>query len=362
METNKSTARIRRIGRGLPDLALLAALSLPLLLVAALMIGMALAARPAAAETAACEGTSLAARLAADQPDKYAEAEAEAATVQNGTGLLWKVEKAGREPSFLFGTMHVTDPRVTAMPEAARDHLDAARTVVIETTDILDPAKTQAALLSKPELTMFTDGQTLTSLLSGEDLELVKAELDRRGIPLLLVSKMKPWMIAGIVATPSCEFARKQEGVDILDKKIAALAAATGKELVGLESMGEQLAAMNSLPIEFHVRGLVETIRLGDMMPDIMATMTDLYLRQEVALIMPVIRAASPEGLDDSAEDFAQFEEKIIRVRNHVMATRAAPILDKGAAFIAVGAMHLPGDEGVIALLRKAGYTVTRAG
>lgn len=346
----------------LADLGLLIAFSLPLLLVLALLVGVALAARPAAAETPACEGTSLAAQLAADQPEAYRAVEAEAAAVENGKGLLWKIEKAGVEPSYLFGTMHVTDPRVTGMTETVRAHLDAARTVVIETVDILDPAKAQAALLSRPELTMFTDGETLTSLLAEDDLKLVKDELDRRGIPLLLVSKMKPWMIAGLVATPDCEFARKQQGVDFLDKKIADTATAGGKELLGLESMGEQLAAMNSLPIEFHLRGLVETIRLGHMMPDIMATMTDLYLRQEVAMIMPVIRAASPEGLDESAEDYAEFEEKIIRLRNHVMAERAAPILDRGAAFIAVGAMHLPGDEGVVALLRKAGYTVTRAG
>lgn len=362
MEPKMRSGRARHLARRLPDLGLVAALSLPILLVAALLMGLALAARPASAEAKACEGASLAESLAAAKPDAYARARAEAAATENGSGLLWKVEKPGVETSFLFGTMHVTDPRVTRMPDAARGHLDAARTVVIETVDILDPAKAQAAMLSRPELTMFTDDRSLTSLLSEDDLKLVKDELDRRGIPLLLVSKMKPWMIAGLVATPPCELARKQEGIDFLDMKIAATATETGKELLGLETIGEQLAAMDSLPIEFHVRGLVETIRLGDLMPDIMATMTDLYLKEEVAMIMPVIRAASPDGLDDSAEDYAEFEEKIIRVRNHVMATRAAPILDKGAAFIAVGAMHLPGDEGVIALLRKAGYTVTREG
>ena len=310
-------------------------------------------------ETAACDGTSLVKQLAISNPQKLAEARAAAAAVPNGSGLLWKVEKSGIEPSWLFGTMHVTDPRVTRMPAAAQAAFDAAGTVVIETIDILDPAKAQAALMSKPELTMFTDGTTLDSLLDEEERRIIEAELERRGIPLALVSRMKPWMIAGLVALPACEMARKAEGVEFLDIKIANTARDQGKQLLGLESVGEQMAAMADLPMEFHVRGLVETIRLADLMPDIMATMTDLYLEGEIAQVMPVVLAAGPEQLEDDASGYAAFEKRIVTMRNHVMAERAGPILDAGNAFIAVGALHLPGEEGLVTLLQDAGYTVT---
>ncbi len=336
------------------------ALAVPFLLLFALVCAMLFAPRMAHAATAmACEGKSLVETLKQKSPERYAEALSEGEATPNGRGKLWRIEKTGTEPSYLFGTMHVTDPRVTQLPAPAEKAFEAAGTVVIETVDILDPQKAQLALLGKPELTMFTDGSTLESLLGKDDLELVKAELKRRGIPLALVSRMKPWMIAGMVALPDCETINKNAGVAFLDQKIAETARAEGKDLKGLESIGEQLEAMNSLPIEFHVQGLVETIKLGDLMPDIMATMTDLYLKGDIAMIMPVITAASPEDLDDEAEAYAQFEDRIIRMRNHVMAERAAPILENGDAFIAVGALHLPGEEGLVALLRKEGYEVS---
>jgi uncharacterized protein YbaP (TraB family) len=343
-----------------PNLVFAVAVSLPFALLILLALGLVWGTSQARAEDdASCTGVSLVEQLARTDPEKLAAARADAAAVPNGSGLLWKVEKPGVSPSFLFGTMHVTDPRVTEMPEAARAAFDQAGTVVIETIEILDPAKAQAALLTRPELTMFTDGTTLTSLLNEEETEIISAELSRRGIPIALVSRMKPWMIAGLVALPACEMARKAEGVEFLDIKIATTARDQGKQLLGLESIGEQMEAMADLPIEFHIRGLVETIKLADLMPDIMATMTDLYLEGEIAQIMPVVLAAGPEELEDDASGYAAFEERIVRMRNHVMAGRAAPILDAGNAFVAVGALHLPGKEGLVALLQDAGYTIT---
>lgn len=343
-----------------PNLVFAVAISLPFALLILLALGLILGSGNARADdTAACNGVSLVERLAASDPQSLADARATASATANGKGLLWKVEKAGLEPSHLFGTMHITDPRVTRLPGAAQAAFDAAATVVIETIDILDPVKAQAALLSKPELTMFTDGTTLSSFLSGDDATLVETELSRRGIPLALVSRMKPWMIAGLVALPPCELARKTAGAEFLDISIANAARSEGKQLLGLESIGEQMAAMADLPMAFHIRGLVETIKLADLMPDIMATMTELYLEGEIALIMPVIMASGPETTGDDADGYAEFEERIIRMRNHVMAERAAPLLAAGNAFIAIGALHLPGDEGLVALLRTAGYTVS---
>jgi len=353
-------SRVRSTCAQFPNLVFGVAISLPIalliLLVAGLLIGTG---KAGASETSACNGTSLVKQLAASNPQKLAEVRARASGTRNGSGLLWKIEKSGIAPSYLFGTMHVTDPKVTRMPDAAQAAFDGAGTVVIETIEILDPAIAQAVLVSRPELTMFTDGTTLTSLLDEEDAKLIEAELSRRDIPFALVSQMKPWMISGLVALPACEMARKARGVEFLDIKIARSARAQGKQLLGLERIGEQMAAMADLPMEFHIRGLIETIKLADLMPDIMATMTDLYLKGEIAQIMPLILAAGPQGAEQDIDGYAQFEERIVRMRNHVMAERAAPILDAGNAFIAVGALHLPGEEGVVALLQDAGYTVT---
>ena len=360
MQHKPLLSRVRTACAQFPTLVFGMAVSLPLALLILLLAGLLMGTgRAGASESSGCDGTSLVQQLAVSNPQQLAIVRARASGTRNGSGLLWKIEKLGIEPSYLFGTMHVTDPRVTKMPKAAQAAFDGAGTVVIETVEILDPAIAQAVLVQRPELTMFTDGTTLTSLLDEEETKLVEAELSRRDIPLALVSQMKPWMISGLVALPACEMARKARGVEFLDIKIAKTARAQGKELLGLESIGEQMAAMADLPIEFHIQGLIETIKLADLMPDIMATMTDLYLQGEIAQIMPLILAAGPQGAAQDIDGYAQFEERIVRMRNHVMAERAVPILNAGNAFIAVGALHLPGEEGVVALLQDAGYTVT---
>ena len=192
------------------------------------LVVLLIALRAVPADAKECTGENILTELQRDDPARYADITKEAAATVNGDTLLFRIDRAGLEPSFLFGTMHLTDERVLSLPEKARAGFEAADTLALESTEILDPMKMQAALFSKPELTMFTDGTTLTSFLSADDAKLVEAELSRRGIPLALVSRMKPWMIAGMVAMPPCELARKANGVDFLDIKIANAAKAGG--------------------------------------------------------------------------------------------------------------------------------------
>jgi len=252
----------------------------------------------------------------------------------------------------------VTDPRVLTLPPRTQAAHDAADTIVIESDEILDEKKASAALLMKPELMMFTDGTTIEKLLSHDDYVRLEEGLKQRGIPLAAVSRMRPWMISSVVALPSCEMARKARGVQFLDQKIAADAVAGGKQVKGLETLAEQLQAMAELPTEFHMKSLIETLALGSKMNDVVETMTDLYLSGDIGMTIPMLKTVSPDGEDEDG-DYAAFEQRIILDRNKVMAERAAPILANGNVFMAVGALHLPGEGGVIELLRKQGFTVT---
>ena len=312
------------------------------------------------AQEAECGGSNVLTALAKSDPTKFATLEAEAAAVPNGKGIFWKIEKDGIAASWLLGTMHVTDPRVLALPAEAPAAFEAASTVIVESDEIVDEKKSAAAILMRPDLTMFPDNKTIADFLEPGDREQLEAGLKARGIPLTLVARMKPWMIASFVALPACEISRKATGASFLDKKIAEDAVSQGKTLKGLETLIEQLAAMDSLPTELHLRALIETLALGKTIDDVFATMTDLYLSGDTGMIMPMMRSVSDKG---SAEDFgyADFEQRIIVDRNKTMATRAEPILKDGGAFMAVGALHLPGKEGLVELLRAQGFTVTRA-
>jgi uncharacterized protein YbaP (TraB family) len=330
-------------------------------LLVSLVLTVALAAGPARAQSGTvCTGANLLDEIRRSDVATLAEIEAKADAVVNGRGSLWTVEKEGVAPSHLFGTMHVTDPRVIALAPEAQSAFDASATVVIETTDVLDPATMMAAMTKRPDLMMFTDGASLFSLLEPETEAEVREALQARGIPPASVQKMKPWMLAAAIALPACEMARKSAGLPFLDIKLAEDAKADGKEIAGLESMIDQLEAMASLPMNFHVDGLVATLRLGNRVDDMFETMIALYVGGEIGMLWPLFNAVLPMG-DESAAAYAAFEEAMVTARNRNMAESARPFLDRGEAFIAVGALHLPGPDGLVELLRKDGYTVTRA-
>lgn len=327
-------------------------------LLAATLLAVLFSVSPAAADEASCTGRNVLTDLKQNDPARYAQAVKEADAVPNGKGIFWKIEKSGVKPSWLLGSMHVTDPRVLTLPPRTQAAHDAADTIVIESDEILDEKKASAALLMRPELTMFTDGTTIEKLLSHDDYVRLEEGLKQRGIPLAAVSRMRPWMISSVVALPGCEMARKARGVQFLDQKIATDAIAAGKQVKGLESLSEQLQAMAELPTEFHLKSLIETLALGSKMNDVVETMTDLYLSGDIDMTIPMLKTVSPDGKDEDS-DYAAFEQRIILDRNKVMAERAAPILANGNVFMAVGALHLPGEGGVVELLRKQGFTVT---
>lgn len=337
-------------------LKLLAAINV-LAFLAALAVAI-MAASRVHAEPAPCVGRNLIDALKAEDAAAYARIIADGDATLNGKGRLWRVEKAGQKPSFLFGTVHMTDPRATTLPAAAQQAFDGADTVVIETTDALDQKKMAAALFAEPSLTMLAGDATLTSLLSVEDAAVVNKALDERGIPHGSVIKMQPWLLSAMVAEPACELARQSSGVPVLDAKLARTAAARGKTVEGLESAMEQFRAMASLPLEQHLRGLVETLKLGDRVNDVSETMLALYLQGDIGAIWPMLRAVAPGAAGDAA-DYAAFQKVLIDNRNATMAKRAMPILARGNAFVAVGALHLPGPDGLVEKFRKAGFTVT---
>lgn len=305
-----------------------------------------------------CAGKDIRAELSARDPARLAELEAMAAKQPNSKGVFWKIEKPDVEPSWLLGTMHVTDSRITTLRPPVQAAFDTADTVVVEAVDAIDQAAAMGALAKRPDLMMFVDDKTLISGLSAEDQALLSAGLERQGIPLATVIKMKPWMLQTTLSMPACETSRMSKGVKFLDAKLGHDAMAQGKELLGLETSVEQLDAMASMPMEAHIRGLISTLELSDRTDDMVETMISLYLTGDVSLLMPLFTAEFGDKLGTAA-DQALFDRTMIVNRNRNMADRAVPILEKGNALIAVGALHLPGEGGVIELLRAKGYTLS---
>lgn len=322
-----------------------------------LLVVLTMASAAKADDDLSCGGHNLIAGLQQKDPAAYAKIAKEAAAIPNSQSIFWKVEKDGVPTSYLFGTMHLSDPRVVDMPKGAQEAFDASGTLIVESDEILDQQKASAALLSEPQLTMFTNGKSITDYLTPEEKDLLEADLKSRGVPLFAVSKMKPWMLSSFVSLPACEAARKASGKPFLDQKLVREAHDAGKKIVGLETLAEQLEAMGSLPMELHIKGLISAIKDPQRTKDGMETLINLYDQGKAAWLEPVSKYLYPE--DNDGFSMAEFEQKMVTTRNHHMAERAADTLAKGGTFMAVGALHLPGKEGLVELLRGEGFTVT---
>jgi uncharacterized protein len=330
-------------------------------IVAALVLGATLMfATPAgAAEDVACGAKDLVAELQLKNPAEYAKLMAEGDKVRNSHARFWKLEKPGQKPNWLLGTIHLSDPRVTNLPEESKAAYDAASTVILESDEVLDQQKAAAKLMMMPDLMYFSGKDTLIDYLKPEQQTILETTLIQRGIPFHSIVKMKPYLISSMVAMSTCELSRKANGAPFLDMKLAKDGLAAGKQIKGVETMQEQLEAMASLPMTFHVKSLVSSVEYPQYTADMMETTVQLYLRDQIGMVFPAGAYFAPKTDAEDFKDLALFEERMVTRRNHNMVDRAEPMLVGGNVFMAVGALHLIGDEGVVELFRKKGYTVT---
>ncbi|MGB7287717.1 MAG: TraB/GumN family protein [Salaquimonas sp.] len=309
------------------------------------------------ASSPVCKGQDLIALYRANEPEKLAAIETEAAKTIHGESIFWKIEKEGIPASYLLGTMHMADERIANLDENQVSAFETTQTVIVENIEALDPNGASAAMLEYQHMTLYTDGTTLADRLDEATLAKLKIATEDRGIPFAIAQIMQPWLVATSVALPSCELSAKQSGAPVLDGLIAERAKASGKNLVGLETIGEQFSAMYGLPEEFHLNALKETLEMGNLAEDVIETMKLLYLNGEIGMIQPLTKVVSPKTSE--SESFEDFNTRLITDRNKVMAERSLPHLEKGSVFIAVGALHLPGEKGLVEEFTKAGYKLS---
>ena len=161
---------------------------------------------------------------------------------------------------------------------------------------MLDQAKMMAAIMKEPDLMMFTDDTTLSSLLSPDDAAAVDRGARRARHPA--VQRRQDEAVDAVGAWSRCRparLARKAGGAPVLDVKLAEDAKASGKKLEGLETVADQLArdgvAADGTSI---MKGLVDTLKLGDRMDDVIETMIVLYARGDTGMFWPLFRAVLP--------------------------------------------------------------------
>jgi uncharacterized protein YbaP (TraB family) len=256
--------------------------------------------------------------------------------------LLWKISGNGlKEPSYLFGTIHITCD--ATLSEKVKTALDKTQQLCLE-LDMDDP-NLQAEMMNSM---VMQNGVTMKSLAKPEDFKAVDAFLTTNlGFSAEMLNPVKPFMVSAMLYPKmlNCE-------TQSVEAELIKIAKAQNEEVIGLETVGEQLAVFDAIPYQEQMNELV--ISAKDNMQRDKTELTEMLAiyKSENVEAMVTFTEKSPNAMT------SKYGDLLLKNRNQNWISRMTTIAKNKPTFFGVGAAHLGGKEGVIALLRKAGFTV----
>jgi uncharacterized protein YbaP (TraB family) len=267
---------------------------------------------------------------------------ASAQDIPKEKSLLWEISgKNLKQPSFLFGTVHLICPADFSLSDSLKNAVAKTSQLALE-IDMDDPG-----LMSTMTKNMFmAGGKTLKEILNEQQyVQLSRFYKDSLGMDIAAFGRAKPFMMMGPMFSKilGCE----PQSYEI---SLMGLAAKQKSEIVGLETIEEQMAVFDTIPYDRQAEMLIKII---DKLPETKSEFRDLvllYKKQDLQSLYD-LTLKSEFGLDGQ-------DEVMLFKRNQNWIRRIDKMVQEKSTFIAVGAAHLGGEKGVIALLRKEGYKV----
>lgn len=262
-------------------------------------------------------------------------------------GLLWTVRARKVAPSHVYGTIHMSDPRLAQLPAHVKKAFDGARSLMLEF--VPDGYARQRFL----EAALFLDGQTLEEKIGTEDFEHAYRHLAPIGLDREFVNRMKPWGVLLNLHNP-----KGSEGSP-LDTQLLELARSRRMPLSQIEGVEEQVFTFDEFPMDSQVALLKHSLAHAPELIALGERTLEAYLAGDLARIWR-LRQEFAARYPEIARHQAVMDKRVVHDRNVVMAFRMQRELRRGNAFIAVGALHLYGADGVLARLETEGYRATR--
>lgn len=257
--------------------------------------------------------------------------------------LLWEVSGKGlQKPSYLYGTIHLSDKRVFDFSPQVMESFENCEAFGGEM--LFDEAD-----IFKMMNSIFMNDTTLSDLLSAEHYKIVKEHIDKElGMMAVMADKIKPIFTSAILTQQSNGTVEQSESGQILDLYFQDLAREKDMEVIGLETFQEQMESLNQVPLQQQAEMLYKDITSKAEATGMTEKMLGFYTAQNLDSLYTYVMQELPKNV----------EENILTSRNYRMLERLEIQLKDKTIFVGVGAAHLPGNEGLIALLRKKGYTV----
>lgn len=307
---------------------------------------------------AACTGTDLRTTLT---PQDQNWIENRIADAPFAEGNHWVAQRGDRK-IHIIGTMHFNDPRMEAVTAGLDPIIADADRLLLE----LSPADEEALkprLANSPELMFITKGPTLIDRLPPEDWSMLANLAQQHGIPSWVAAKMRPWFLGLSMSAPLCLKSSKAVKLG-LDKRLQKTATAYKVPMLSLEDPMTTILALNQETLEEQVRQLRLTLSLMGQGTDEYVTLTHSYFEETPwRYLAQIERDFYQSGAFEQKEAeqlWAQTMDLMLVRRNKAW----IPVIEgtKGDSLVvAVGALHLPGETGVLNLLHQQGYSLTRA-
>lgn len=268
--------------------------------------------------------------------------------------LLWKVTpptESGR-PSYLFGTHHVAPISVLDSVPGLADAIASVDMVYGE----MDMAQAQAPQSQQIIMSaaMAPSDSMLTMVLTPAQLDSANAVIKKYMGPMADINQMAPLKPA-MVSTMLAMIQAQQQFPDFnpahqLDAEIQTRAIAAGKKVGGLETVEQQASILFGMPIAQQAEQLMEAVRQDEFALDFSRRLAKAYLSGDLDAMLSL--------MEDPVMGMGETSERLISTRNLNWVKVMAGLLPTASVLIAVGAGHLPGDKGLISLLRNEGFTV----
>jgi len=263
-------------------------------------------------------------------------------------GLLFRVEAPGRPPSFVYGTLHSNDSRVTAVPAVVTQALAASRYLAPE---ILVAQSGAPEFL---EAAQFDDQRRLGDYFDAETVASIRTALGDAAPPPEVFVRLKPWAVLLMLAQPQAP-----AGGATLDEVLVEAARRQRAHVIGLELPQEQVASLDAIPTVSQVAIVRWLLAHREQLPAEHEAAVRAWLARDLAGLA-TLTGAPGRADPDVAQHFAQLTRHLVENRSVLMAHRLYLPLREGRVFVAVGALHLYGRHGLLELIRAQGYRIER--
>lgn len=255
-------------------------------------------------------------------------------------GIFWKMQSPTGVTSYLFGTMHTDDNRVSDLSPTVIEAIKSVDTFMMEAESSNDPK------------TLLMEKGNLAEMITESEFEQVRELADFHVMHLGAAMQMKPWLLAVIFDLPKPQTPFAQD--NLLMRKAEDL----GKEVIGIETSKEHFAVMDNFSLDEQLIMLRAVLKRP-------AAEKEANFEKLITAYMAG-DAENVAALDDQMTGsilpkamWAKMRTMLIDDRNVVMAARTVEKAKQTPVFIAVGASHLAGEGGLVSAFNKAGFKLS---